>query len=417
VAAQSRLFLPTLPDLDLFGLAAPEWHGGDELHLEFSGRTETWLGLGRAGETAEGYSLTGAAGAGWRPNKLTLVVVRGDATGSGDYQGANPASALRGWHRLYARTGIGDPGDDPMGIDVTARYNGLHAGNQGWVLPPSDVAWGENFSDERVEIGLWPRTGDDRDLVGVLPFRYALRKVTYPRGGGPVGGFTTQTFSSGIGIRGYDDEIVDGWWEFIGVSYSRTKFAAPAGTFNPLDDSLPSHGRIDWRALNFDHIVLAENDFLLGLNYSLGASWLWDPKRDSDYAIFTGEIGVRARFEDGEVGLGMAREALATPDGQRFTEAFRFEGLLEITPEGTGIGAGIRGAYHQFGNNDRGPDPVSSGAVHSRWFLTPTPWSKIGAYHLAHLGARVEGGIYDPIHYDRAWSHELGIFLELNDSL
>ena len=432
-AAQGRIFLPTLPDLDLAGLVAPEWHDGEELNLEFTGRGETWLDLGRTEETRGRYALTGAAGAGWRPNQLTLLMARGEATGSGDYEGADPSSSLRGWHRLFARTGFGDPGSDPLGIDITGGYNALHSGRDGWALPPSDLAWGENFSDERVEIGLWPRTGEDDEWTGVLPMRYALRKVSYPRGGGPVGGFTTHELSSGIGFRSYDREFVSGWWEIVGITYSRTSFSAPAGAADASTStltaaletpralthrsSLPSHERLDWRLLGFDHIVLADSDFILGSYWKMGAAWLWDSDRDIDYALFTYALGVRAKFTDGEVGFGMSRDALATPDGQRFTEAFRVEGMVEVLPEDTGIGAGVRAGFHQFGSQERGPDPTRSGAIHSRWFLAPTSWSKLGTYHLAHYGARVEGNLYDPIHYTNTWSHEVGMFLELNDAL
>ena len=424
VAAQERVLLPTLPDLDLAALAAPDWHHGEELHFDVAGTASTWLDLGPGRDTTGEYGVTGVAGVGWRPDDVTVVMARGEATGIGDYDGANPSSSLRGWHRLDARTGFGEPGRDDVGIDLTLRYEALHQGTERWALAPSDWAWGENVSDERIEVGVWPRAGDDDDLIGLLPVRYRLRNVTYPRGGGPVGGFTTHEVTSGIGIRAYDDEFVSGWWEFVGVSYSRTQFAPPAPGSGRLSlalrtepEGMPSHERIDLRALNIDQVVLAESDFILGMNYRVGASWLWDPVTGVDYGIFTGGLGVRAKFEDGEIGLGMSREALATPDGRRFTEAFRFEGLIEVRPEDSGIGAGVRGGFHQYGNDTAGPKPVKSGAIHSRWFLAPIEGAKIGAYHLATHGPRVDGGAFDPVHYDQAWAHELGLFLELNDQI
>ena len=423
-AAQERVLVPTLPDLDLAALVAPDWHRGQELYFDVAGTGSTWLDTGPGRDTTGKYGVTGVAGVGWRPDDVTVVTARAEATGVGDYDGQDPSRSLRGWHRFDGRTGLGDPGRDPMGIDLTLRYEALHSGRDAWALAPGDLAWGSNFSDERVEVGLWPRAGEDDDTIGVLPIRYRLRNVSYPRGGGPVGGFTTHEVSSGIGMRAYDDEFVSGFLEFVGVSYSRTGFAPPRPGHGTLTRALrtdapdlPSHDRIDLRLLHIDQIVLAESDFLIGLDYSLGGSWLWNPATDEDYAVFTGKLGVRARFEDGEIGLGVSREALATPDGRRFTEALRFEGLLEVTPENTGVGAGVRGGFHQFGNDNKGPAPVRSGAIHSRWFLAPVEGAKIGAYHLATHGPRVDGGAFDPIHYDQAWAHELGLFLELNDQI
>jgi hypothetical protein len=422
--AQERVLLPTLPDLDLARLIAPGFHGENDLYFDVAATPSTWLDLGPGSDTSGKYGVTGVAGVGWRLDDVTMVAARGEATGIGDYDGANPSESLRGWHRLEARTGFGDPGRDDMGIDLSLRYEALHSGKDGWALAPSDWAWGHNVSDERIEVGVWPRGGDDDDLIGLLPIRYKLRNVSYPRGGGPVGGFTTHEVSSGIGIRAYDDEFVSGWWEFVGVSYSRTEFAPPQPGHGKLTlalrtdgPDLPEFERIDLRVLNIDQVVLAESDFIIGMNYRLGASWLWKPQQEYGYSIFTGGLGVRARFEDGEFGLGMSREALATPDGRRFTEAFRFEGMLEVVPEDSGIGAGIRGGFHQFGNDEKGPKPVRSGAIHSRWFLAPIEGAKIGAYHLATHGPRVDGGAFDPIHYDQNWAHELGLFLELNDQI
>ena len=236
-----------------------------------------------------------------------------------------------------------------------------------------------------------------------------------------MGGMRTHSFSSGIGLRGYDQSLIDGWWELLGVTYSRTHYTAPAGeeaSGQAADrPPLPSHERIDWRLLHIDHIVMAEDDLLIGLQFHIGASWLWDAKREMSYGTFTGSVASRTRFEGGEFGIGIAKEALATPDGQRFTEAFRLEGIIEIELPDTGTGLGVRAGYHQFGNDESGPAPRRAGAIHSRWFLTPTKWSKFGSYHLAHYGARVESGSYDPFHYAGGWGHELGMFLELNHGL
>lgn len=426
--AQERVFLPTLPDLDLATLVAEDWHDGDELFFDVAAIGSTWLEMGPGVDTQGRYGATGIAGVGWRPDDVTVVMARGEATGLGHYDGQDLSRSLRGWHRLDARTGFGEPGRDDLGVDISLRYEALHSGRDGWALAPSDLAWGQNVSDERIEVAAWPRAGEDEDLIGLLPIKYGLRNVSYPRGGGPVGGFTTHEVSSGIGIRAYDDEFVSGWWEFVGVTYGRTEFAPPLPGQRALTlalrsadaptTKLPVHERIDLRVLHLDQVVLAESDFVVGVNYKLGASWLWRPdEADSDYGIFTGGLGFRARFEDGEVGLGMSREALATPDGRRFTEAFRFEGMIEVMPEDTGIGAGIRGGMHQFGNDKKGPKPVRSGAIHSRWFFAPVEGAKIGAYHLANHGPRVDGGAFDPHHYDQAWAHELGLFLELNDQI
>ena len=95
---------------------------------------------------------------------------------------------------------------------------------------------------------------------------------------------------------------------------------------------------------------------------------------------------------------------------------------VEVIPEDLGAGAALKMGYHQYHNDlleseDEDPRPVRSGAIHSQWFFEPSEGARVGAYHLANYGPGADADAWNPDGWEQGWTHEIGLFLSMTDSL
>ncbi len=368
---------------------------------------------------------------------------------SGDAQTADQEGTVaQGSHRVRGQIGIGEVSDG-MGVDLELDGRFDHMAANTLRSRPADVL-PFGHTDASLRTRLWLRNGDlGKDGSFVMPITYDLRQVDYnnPQPG-DLRGFTSETISTGIGMRPYSPNA-DGWFEFVGLSWARHAFdtdaasgcspctlagTAPntATTPQPLAEGalgglgalgaprLKQLEQVEVRTIHADDITLYEDDFIVSGHFFLGGSWMWDPTGTHQAAMVTGAYGMSGRFEGGSAGFVVSRRPGFSPDATRAVAVWRIEWLAEMFLEEAHMGGAFRAtsAWLQDLNSNASVEEQTFPSQHTLYtelFFAPLTELQIGVFH--NTGSTLAGDetwSILPANTDYGWQHHLGAFARFN---
>jgi hypothetical protein len=367
---------------------------------------------------------------------------------SGDPQTPDQEGTVtQGSHRVRGQIGIGEV-DDGLGVDLELDGRFDHMAANTLRSRPADIL-PLGHTDAGLRARLWLRSGDlGKDGSFVMPVTYDLRQVDYnnPQAG-DLRGFTSETISTGIGMRPYSANA-DGWFEFVGLSWARHAFDADttsgctpctlAGTATATSPQPLAEGalgalgglgalgmprlkqleQIEVRTLHSDDITLYEDDFIVSGHFFLGGSWMWDPTGTHQAAMVTGAYGMSGRFEGGSAGFVVSRRPGFSPDATRAVGVWRIEWLAEMFLEEAHMGGAFRAtsAWLQDLNRDYEQQSLpSQHTLYTELFFAPLTELQVGVFH--NTGSTLAGDeswSLLPANTDYGWQHHLGAFARFN---
>ncbi len=217
--------------------------------------------------------------------------------------------------------------------------------------------------------------------------------------------------SSGLGTQFMVDARPDGWFEYLGVALSQTRFTAnEVGAVKRTRAPPQTITRLDLRAANFNRWL----NISRGARYAsldLAYTWLWGQNSAQSNSGLVGGLSFGLPCESGFLlDLGIARRIRVAQSTDQFVSQWRGEARTGIKLQGHG--AELR--YVAARESPMGVvEPGATGVawfhtLRSRWYFEPWKNVAVGAKHMASYGAAPE------FRESRAWTHYLGAYLEFS---
>lgn len=431
VDAQQRLYLDETPNLKLYGRTALSQLDGP-VHLSALVAAGGLVDLGPTQEPSAGTQAAVSAIASlhaspdlWlRLHTETLAPLSG-----ADDTDAEAWTTLTGRHHLEGSVGLGEVAEDTTSFELSVEAR-LDHGDDPTVFSKASLQ-PAGFYDRAAGATLWWRRGMEEEVAWVWPVGYSVREVGYPGRRGQ--GFVTHTVSSGFGIKPYSPTVARGWFEFAGVSLSRTEFgrglsecAAPCSE-QVNDKGAPIERtpapltieRLDLRLLSLDHMVVVEDAITFSVELAFGGNWMWSDMLQKDVGLVAASVQSGMRYEDPgqasyEIGFLMKRSGTHSPDGRHFLTEGRLEFLVGFTDKSLGLSLAHRSFLAtQTDATVQAPEQPRSAiqhGMHTEWGFLFNDFM-LGAYHQARYGAAFSDEPVDLFDQEEIWRHELGLFL------
>lgn len=316
--------------------------------------------------------------------------------------------ALAGSHRVILDAGVGST-RGRMGVESQLDASVDHTGADR--LAVDRISRGPiPYADTRAKARLALRkTFRSRSANGsgmIVPLEYEVGRVGYDFSdtSAPVRASTKRAFHTGLGTRFYDDHIVGGWIEMLGVSRSTTEIARRD---SPMPDIRIRNTTV--RVGLRDFTIYKGGEMAISAEAYYGWSWLRDLDSGRETNLLNLKYGVKMRGKRTTVGFGLARRGSHTADGGRLVQDWRLE--LSGSHRLERGGASARAIANWINDEERSgaEDPGTLGryAIHTEAFVTAPQGLEVGVYNVAGWEPRFNGGSWDP------WMQRAGVAVEM----